>query len=191
MKKKLLVLFAVLAMTSVASAAMIDIWITDLNDEPLMDPVKEITVGWSDWVSFDIIYSQDGSMTLLSLSADIVVAGLGTLDMTQPTWAKDEGFNNITELEAGLAYNVATGSFGGMGTGMLVDHLLVHCDEDEPANDVFVTIAPSDMWGGTKYINNTAYDGGWGTGIVVHNVPEPMTIALLGLGSLVLLRRRK
>jgi hypothetical protein len=72
---------------------------------------------------------------------------------------------------------------------ILVDHVLLHCD-DAPG-DVVVWMSPDVAGGGSIYTTGMPYDGTWGAGVVVHQVPEPMTIALLGLGGLALLRRRK
>jgi hypothetical protein len=198
MMKKLLVLFIVLATTSAAYAVptdIIELMISSLNETPI-EPTKEITVGYSDWVNFDIVFTQTGAMNLMSLDAEMgILAGIGTLDMSQPTWQKDEGFNTITPIVPGQLYKLTTASFMlGLAGGYppMVDHLLVHCDEDDPPNDIIIDIWANFAMGGTIYSDGaTPYDGSWGPPIVVHNVPEPMTIALLGLGSLVLLRRRK
>jgi hypothetical protein len=198
MMRKLLFLFAVLAMTSVASAQLITLQISSLNGEPIA-PTDYIEVGESDWVNFDIIYVQDGAMNLMSLDAIVSVAGLGSLNgqeiVPAPgglTWPYNEGFNNTLELEPGVAYEVATGSFmAGMSDGILIDHFLVHCDQGDPENDVIISVGPGFTWGGTIYIDGvTPYDGAWGS-VTMRNTPEPMTIALLGLGGLALLRRRK
>ena len=198
MMKKLLVLFVVLAMTSAAYAVpqdVIELVIVSLNDEPI-DPTKEITIGYSDWVDFDIVFTQTGAMNLMSLDCEVgILAGIGTLDMTTPTWQKDEGMNTVVEIVPGQQYKFTSASFMiGLNPGFpsIIDHLLVHCDEDEPPNDIIIDVWANTAMGGTIYIDGaTPYDGMWGPPIVVHNVPEPMTIALLGLGGLALLRRRK
>lgn len=52
--------------------------------------------------------------------------------------------------------------------------------------------ADSDTWGWTALMpGNTGDTWAGGSAITIYQVPEPMTIGLLGLGSLVLLRRRR
>jgi hypothetical protein len=183
-------LFAVLAIASVAQGQLIELVIVSKNFEPI-PATKEISIVESDWIDFDIVASNLGGL-LLSLDADTWVTGLGTLDWSEPTWhpASSGEFNRIIENVAGKDYTVNTGSFGGMGDGWLMDHGLVHCDYDLEENDVYVDIVGVDTAGGTMYTDMSPYTGAW-SGITIHNVPEPMTIALLGLGGLALLRRRK
>ena len=101
------------------------------------------------------------------------------------------------------------GSFGYIHPGEepLVWNLLIHCEGEEnvvidltlrgttqywdywdPANDQPYTGYPADhdVAGWAKY----ATEGDLGD-LVIHQVPEPATIALLGLGSLFLMRRRR
>jgi hypothetical protein len=189
MMKKLFILLAVLAMTSVSQAAVIDIVISSLDGAPI-DPVTEITILPSQVINMDIIYTQEQSPTLLGLDSIVNAEGPGTLNVSDLTWPYDEGFNRTIEYVAGKSYNVSTGSFGGIGgTGtIMVDHVLLHCDD---LGDVVVWMSPDTAGGGSIYTTGMPYDGTWGAGVIVHQVPEPMTIALLGLGGLALLRRRK
>ena len=188
MMRKLLVLFAVMAMTSVASAQLIDLQIASLNGEPI-DPVKEITIEPSDIIDMDIVIMDT---TLLTIDTIVRVNGMASLlldagSLAEITWVgDDEGFRGPpTPLGADLA--LGTGNFNGM-SGLVIDHILLHCD-DEPGV-VTVSLVPNTMFGGTFNPDGSPYTGAWGS-VTVHQVPEPMTIALLGLGGLVLLRRRK
>jgi hypothetical protein len=189
--RKLLVLLVVLAVSSVASAQIIDLQIASLNGAPIT-PVKEITIAPSDEVNIDIV-SLGITPMLMNLDGIVSVAsagGQGTLlndDMVTLTYPYDEGFNNFLLLEAGVAFEVATGAFMGMAEGIIIDHILVHCLEE---GDVIVSVTPGDTWGGTFDVTGQPYGGAWGS-VTIHQIPEPMTIALLGLGGLVLLRRRK
>lgn len=88
-------------------------------------------------------------------------------------------------------------------TTMMFDHIGIHCDGP---GDIIITVIPSgddaagipDMYYGCPVVMS---DGtGWvlgrdlapvGGSIVVHQTPEPMTVALLGLGGLALIRRRR
>ncbi|HUT30830.1 MAG TPA: PEP-CTERM sorting domain-containing protein [Sedimentisphaerales bacterium] len=187
--KKLLVLLIVLAVASLGQAAIMDLQISSLNGDPI-DPVKDITIGESDWVNLDIVYIPDGAGNLQSLDTVVSVDGLGTLDVSALTWAYNEGFNRTIEYTPGESYNISSGSFNGIGPGLIIDHILVHCDSGDPLNDVLVALAPDTASGGTIYLTGAPFDGTWGS-VVIHQVPEPMTVALLGLGGLALLRRRK
>jgi hypothetical protein len=187
MMKKLFILLTVLAMASVSQAAVVDLQIASLNGQPI-DPVKEITIEISDVINMDIVYATEGSPALLGLDSQVAVDGPGTLSVDELTWPFNEGFNRTIEYVPGKHYNISTGSFGGMADTILVDHILMHCDD---LGDVFVVVNNDTAGGGSIYVTGMPYDGAWGAGVIVHQVPEPMTVVLLGLGGLALLRRRK
>lgn len=84
---------------------------------------------------------------------------------------------------------------------IVIDHIGIHCDDE---GTVTVAVTPYDgtgdapQWGSTR-ISADALPGPYtqqadqealGGVLTVHQIPEPMTVALLGLGAL-LLRRRK
>jgi hypothetical protein len=188
MMKKLFILLTVLAMASVSQAAVIDIVISSLNGVPI-DPVTEITIDMSDEINMDIIYTNEGAPGLLGLDSIVTATGPGSLDVSQLTWPFDEGFNRTIEYVPGTSYNISTGSFGGINDTIAVDHVLLHCDL--VPGDVFVVMSPDTAGGGSIHVDGSPYQGTWGPGVTVHQIPEPMTIALLGLGGLALLRRRK
>ena len=64
---------------------------------------------------------------------------------------------------------------GNLPAGMLVDEILFHCEE---VGEVLLTLWKGDF--------SEVYDTQ-----IIHQIPEPMTMALLGLGGLALIRRRK
>ena len=147
----------------------------------------------SDDINLDIVY--DGTAPpLWNLQVGIVASGPGTLDMTsltEPSGAWDPFGTIIIENTAGkdysLAYTAGTAGTGILGAGIALDHILLHCDD---ADQVILTMSD---W---NYMGMVSMDGmgpltGFGAPVVVNQIPEPMTIALLGLGSLFLLRRRK
>ena len=194
MMKKVLVLLTVLAMTSVASAVTtVDLIINSLNGAPI-DPVKEITINESDWINFDIIWSTDDATTgWLTMDLVVSVDGLGTLDISELTiptgW--DTGFHyDPREIEPGKSYEFGEAQFNGYSGEILLDHLLLHCDQGDPANDVYVSVGLGTTFGGSALLPGYNAPEEF-SGIVIHNVPEPMTVALLGLGGLALLRRRR
>jgi len=189
MKKMLLALVLLGAMSTLASAAVIQPVITSLNGEPI-NATQEITIKPSDVINFDLMYTQDTAMKLLSLDVivNVGVEGPGTLDATALTFPFNEGFNGVIGERVGKQVAVITGSFNGMGTGILIDHFLMHCDAP---GDVIISVLPNTAAGGSLYVDGmTMYDGDFGTAIV-HQIPEPMTMSLLALGGLGLIRRRR
>ena len=212
--KKLLVLVLVLGISSVASAVgTIDLVISsygpDLPTQPI-DPVKDITIAPSEWVNLDIIYYQDPQVPnppLNQLSVTLTLEGMATLDLgdlTEPPGVWCTMFSTgVTEVNPGKVYTLEyTAGFTGTGLfpdpvtgGIAIDHILVHCD-DMP--DV-VTVSIAD------YVNPGAsvgsQEGVPASGnytipevigsVTITQIPEPMTLALLGLGGLFFVRRRK
>ena len=204
MMKKLLVLMLVLGLASVAQAVgTLDLVITswgpgpEMGTEPLPGgPVHEITLLPSEWIDLDIIYIP-GTPVLQQCSITIVAEGLGTLVvdeelLTLPEGAWDLQFSpGVEEVRPGKEYNVQYnyGFFGtGVDEGIAIDHILFHCD-GESMDPVIISIVD---W---VYAGAGSLDGEGSVEVIgqviVHQIPEPMTVALLGLGGLFLLRRRK
>jgi len=195
MMKKLMVLLFILAMVNVASAGVVDIVITSLNGAPIT-PTKEITILPTDVVNMDVTYQSEAGLFLFSMSFDIVAQGPGTLDGSQPTWPTgiwDPALTTIIPHDGKLGVSGAAAFLGLPGpSGIAVDHILMHCDAP---GDVLVSLVenPGLPAGGSVEVNE-AFDvffPTFGPGVVIHQVPEPMTLTLLGLGSLFLARRKK
>jgi hypothetical protein len=200
MMKKVFVLLLVLAMTSLASASMLDLVITSWGPGPdpvtqPIDPTKNIVLHPSEWINMDIFYVPEapGVPPLQQLSVEISVNGPGTLDLsdlTEPDGAWDAMFSEgVTEIDPGKVYTLRynLGFFGqGVADGIAIDHILFHCDG---IGDVTITIRDYVKAGaGSQDAGGNITD--FGAPVVIDQVPEPMTVALLGLGGL-LLRRRK
>ena len=198
MMKKVLVLMLVLGISSMASAGTVDLVISSLNGDAI-DPVSEITIGESDWVNLDIVYSDDGDgLTLIQLSTTVVVSGLASLDLTQLTipagmWDPDTTYSPGVDGDS-MLYSVGFlyPPYGALDGDIAIDHILVHCDSDDPTNIVTVTLADKLVAGlGTINEYYSAVAMGNGVTITQEQIPEPMTLALLGMGGLFLVRRKK
>ncbi|MHC4482055.1 MAG: PEP-CTERM sorting domain-containing protein [Planctomycetota bacterium] len=136
--------------------------------------------------------------------------GPGPGIFTNGGWQSGLSFNAVvtagTQVELGLGQFQSTvwgpttlppevfpfmpGDLGGGGATALtpIAYLDVECFGP---GDLTLT-----MVDGSRYGTNTKMDDGtivtdFGSAITIYQIPEPMTIALLGLGSLVLLRRRR
>jgi hypothetical protein len=86
-------------------------------------------------------------------------------------------------------------SLGIVDGEILFDHLNIHCTGP---GEVIVTLTPSVQTGGLvglpTYWDQGLFvgdDGAIGDSITIHQIPEPMTMTLIGLGGLALLRRRR
>jgi cyclic lactone autoinducer peptide len=177
MMKKLVSLLLVLAVTSVASASMV--WI-DQGDVPLEEKL---------WPSDTVVVPVYTDTALLGLDCTLTLTGPATIvdalsKSTAAAYGWDSGFTYDPVLP-GAAVEIGAGNFSG-APGPLVGFFLVHCDG---YGDVTATLTASTGYGGSMDITyGVPQIGGQ---IIIPQMPEPMTIALLGLGGLVLLRRRK
>jgi hypothetical protein len=179
--KKLLVLMMVLAMAGMANAALL------LSVDGVVDPPDtQIEIAPSDEVIIDIwgdgltdpyafllgIAAGDGSKGSLDISgATVLYPGSEAAIME----FDDQGTADMLGLENPFVYieltDVAIPPAPLDGT--LVDGIVFHC---EALGDVTLVLLDGD-----GMVMDTQ---------VIHQIPEPMTVALLGLGGL-LLRRRK
>jgi hypothetical protein len=202
--KKLLVLFLVFGMASMANASLVELWIVSRGPAPdqtvPIDPTKEITIEPSEWIDIDLIYTADDAFSypLDNLSVQITAVGAATLDMTAltntglPVWSQDPIFSpGVTENVPGkdyyLQYSVGMDGTGMMNDGAAIDHILLHCDE-YPGD---VTVAMVDyVFAGAGTVDWSMLPMRFGDPLIVHQIPEPMTVVLLGLGGLLLRRRR-
>jgi hypothetical protein len=163
-------------------------------------------------------YAAYDGYALSTMDLDLHIAGNGTMDAGtyskagNPIWQYDSrlypfgvvddgDISNGLDQVAGVAMPpVAPPKTGSTGPIPLVWDLWIHC---EGAGDIIIDLT---LNGVTEYAPYTAADGtspypnppGWVYAaegdlgdLVIHNIPEPATVALLGLGGLFLLRRRK
>jgi hypothetical protein len=123
--------------------------------------------GWQPDLSFNPI-----------LTPQSATVGLGHFGSTiYPTTYEVQAYQTPTNPPYGPWFN---------GPLAYVD---LHC---EGPGNVTVTLAPSTQFGGTLDDNGQPIDPGLiGGEIILYQIPEPMTMTLLGLGGLALLRRRR
>jgi len=181
--KKLLVVMLVLGMASTANAML---WIS--VDGTVDPPDTSIELMPSEEVVIDIWGDGSELPGLFYLGISTTSTGAGSLDLANATnlypgndiWGPSWTDNQDVADFLGVYNPFVTTSLSDNSleppplTGTLVDGIIFHC---EGLGDVTITL----------------FDGG-GVALdsqVIHQViPEPMTVALLGLGGL-LLRRRK
>lgn len=206
--RKLLMCIMVLGMTAtVANAGLIDLRIASIgpdreSTEPLDPKVSEITIDPSTWLDIDIVYDDQGSgLELFSFGVLVTVEGPGTidcLDLTEPdgVWLTSGSLRDTTEMVAGKQWFIGrNGAELGLVPGSIpdlnvaIDHIMFHCDAE---GEVTITM---ENWegpnGGFETIDVDGEVVGISPALTIHQTPEPMTLALLGLGGLGLLRRRR
>ncbi len=187
--KKLLVLTLVLGMASMASAALqISV---GTNQDPqdsmiVIQPSDEISLGI--WTNADIVPSgpSEGDWVLICDTAGATISGgakipYGDVSM-QVLWLASE--QGVTLMPDGQDGDVGSVLLAGTTTlipasTQLFGGINFHC---EGPGDVIITLA--------KINENWEYTGDVYDTLVIHQIPEPATIALLGLGGLLLKRRK-
>jgi hypothetical protein len=215
MMKKVLALMLVLGMTSLASATIVDVVTVGVGDlghaGTSTDPLYP-----SETIEIKIVLNADPDPTwyggggypiydgywLSSMDLDLHVSGPGALAEKGTGLATkmkhNTGFGAWAEPEPAvvdnaIAYLAGTAAGNGIqGADDLVWNLVIHC-EGNGIVDVDLTLHGTSEYsvyastaGGT-WEKLTELDLG---DLVIHQIPEPMTIALLGLGGLFLRRRR-
>jgi hypothetical protein len=191
--KKLLVLLVVLGFVSASSASVVGAVV----DIQIAGGGHEITVTPSDTINLVITYNDTTNHSMWNLGVLINVVGqTATLgDMSTGlvfNSALDTTMKTVVQSPPRIVIPaLMTAGWGPVGTGsdlVVVSGITMHCDA---IGDVVVTLSdyagdPS-SWTDTSDMFSVMY----GNGVIIHQVPEPMTLMLLGLGSLFLVRRKK
>lgn len=172
--KKLVALILVLGLATMANAAMT---LSLSNTESLVE---------SD--TLDISISGDGDTPMGVFFLGIDTGGPGSLNVDNVSWhyigdTTIVGWSDDSDTAAFLGVdnpfvNLEMGDFPAEGdpdplTGLLVHGIIFHCDG---VGDVTVSLYDG--------------EGGFLDSVTIAQIPEPMTLALLGLGGL-FIRRKK
>lgn len=178
--KKLLILMLVLGLTSLASADLV----FTVNGE--LQP-EEITLYPSDEIVLDLHLTEGQTILQYQLMYELSneQAEFITEGIVFP-WASMFAGKIYSEGPGFVEISASNFMMSVPGPLDLMDGLVIHCLE---ATDVVLTV--------TNTSDNTTINGEVipaGTlmhTLVIHQIPEPATIALLGLGGLLMLRRQR
>jgi hypothetical protein len=176
MMKNLLIVMLVLGLTSLASAVTVS----------LVDEGTIIDVAAGTTVRLNVV--ADGGLIGLDAIAtvvggDVVSAAPGVADAPGLGW--DPGFS-FDPLDVGTA--AAEIGFGTFGASPVDPSIAGWFDIAYTGGTQVITLTGGQRHGGTT--DSSFMPGVYSLGVVTI-VPEPATIALLGLGALAFLRRRK
>lgn len=182
MMKKMLTLVLLLAIACGVSASSVTlVGIAPGEPGSVENPLYE-----SDTIQIQVttdttLVGLDAILTVAS-GPGTIVGAIGLADAVSYGW--DEGLS-FDPIVTGQSAEIGMGNFGG-NAGPIVGYYELHCDGP---GDVVVTLSSGSYFGGSMDINYGTPDI-YGE-LVIHQVPEPMTMGLLGLGGLFLRRRKK
>jgi hypothetical protein len=183
MMKKLLIVLMVLAMAAVANAALTTV---KISVDGVVDP-PDVKLLPSETAVIDIHAWSDAGVSIVALlqGPATLTKGADFSAWEQSNWYvmpdsekpdyiaafTDMGYKDITNLYFGDIMDISEPFT--QPAGKVFDELVLHC---ERLGDVTLTLFNPDL--------------GVLDSQVIHQIPEPMTMVLLGLGGL-FLRRRK
>ena len=197
--KKILVLFIGLVLAANAFAT------ADLNFSLQVGGEDEITLEPSDTVYLDVYVTDISAQGMaFSNTGEVTITITGNASFIQNDdftygnafWPDFGTVNHqyvsskVLRIQAGYVSGTQTTMLDMALDGIALDHIGVHCDG---IGDVTISVATGGAWGNPQYwLGGTLYSDSddTATGMTIHQTPEPMTIALLGLGGL-FLRKRK
>ncbi len=212
MMKKLLVMALVLGLAAVSSATVVEVQTVGLGDQGHAG-TQEDPLAIGECIEIALVLNQnlyDGypsynGYMLSGIGVDLVVEGAGAFDYKSFTKGGDPIVNtNLSTFSfAGLQNGVhlegvsLDGLSAGEGARQVFYNFIVCCTGEGPMTISLIDTATV----GDDYAPYTSLSGGpfpdWQPllqedlgSLTLYNVPEPMTVGLLGLGGL-FLRRRK
>jgi hypothetical protein len=185
MMKKLLIFILVIGMASAANAMVLGI---SADGDP--DPVDStIVLAPSETIELDIFDTEGYSIgddvyfVLVTLPSVGTISG-GEINLASnpppDTYVLDDavGTGFWPGPENGIGGSIVYyGTSGTFGPGVYIDGIEFHC---EGPGDAVI-----ELWTSIDFV-----DWGLEDAVTIHQVPEPTTVLLLGLGGLLLRRRR-
>ena len=172
--KKILVLVLVSALTQVAGAGVIELT-KDGQSAP-----QEITLNPSDWIELDIDLIS-GSQSGYDIG--ITIDGPGSLDITDINFPTTYTFAGKVVDDPAYDLRVSASVFlepAPQAPKVLVNEIMFHCDGLGEVTITLIAIKSTDGYDPLATIDT----------LTIWQIPEPTTVALLGLGGLLLRRRR-
>jgi hypothetical protein len=216
--KKLLAMLLVLGLANFANATMMfDLVPTPGQSGHGFSPDDALLP--SEWVEIDVVYNSanplySSGMLYISIEGEgewcgddadtflppgVPIEQAWTLHPNFTDAAAIPGFNSMTKVDSKnieIGGNTAPYTFVQVNPGETIfDHLNIHCTGP---GEIVVTLIPATstanpvgtpiFWDGQTQVEDLEAAG---SSITIYQVPEPMTIGLLGLGGLGLIRRRR
>ncbi|MHC4155893.1 MAG: PEP-CTERM sorting domain-containing protein [Planctomycetota bacterium] len=188
MMKKLLVLMMILGLASSANAIVLEISFqgqTDLADSDIyVDPSVEYELdiyGHGMMPTGDDVYWAlvvDTTTATIS-GGTVLVPPAGSLSSWFGNNAASAGIPGLMANEDGPWGSFAVAPAETAGPGIYANGFIFHCEA--PDIDAVVRLITT-----PDFANYIVQDT-----MTIHQIPEPMTVALLGMGGLFLLRRRR
>ncbi|MHC4474615.1 MAG: PEP-CTERM sorting domain-containing protein [Planctomycetota bacterium] len=184
MKKRFVTLLLLVAVTSAASASIVSIEPIPEGEpgsasNPLVPSDEIVVLLYTDTA----LYGVDAFLRITGPGT--IVAAMGPAEA--PSYGWEPGWNALEPIGVpGPEVEIAGAHFMVGNPGPVIGYWLIHCDGYEP---VTAKVHGGYGYGGSNDTNYQTPDF-VGT-ITIYQVPEPLTVGLLGLGGLFLLRRRQ
>lgn len=212
--KKLLAMLLVLSMASIANATVLDLVAVNIGQSGdrmggVEDPLEP-----SDTIGLKVVlnhnsygggYTSYDGYLLSSIDLDLHVSGPGTFSIPLSTKGAIligrhlnlDPFEIFDVTADGIGEVTAVAPSAILGPADILWDMFLHCDGpgDVTIDLTLFGLSQYSIFGGaggpedaTEWIDMTEGDLG---DLVIHQIPEPITMALLGVGGLLLRRRRR
>ncbi|MHC4526423.1 MAG: hypothetical protein ACYS29_00990, partial [Planctomycetota bacterium] len=170
---KLLSVFLVLAVTSVASASIVS-----LDPIPIGQPGSP---GNPVMASDEIVITMSTDTALYGVDAVLTLTGPGTIVAAMgpaeaPSYGWEPGWNTLIPIGVpGPSVEIAGAHFMVGNPGNPIGYWVIHFDDYD---NITATLTAGTTYGGS---NDTNYQTPDFVGTITTYIPEPMTVGLLGL----------
>jgi hypothetical protein len=181
-----------LGLTSTAAATNVDKVIQLSVDGEIVD---EVTINLSQIITLDIVLADGYAMDVMELDLEVIPLSAGAdgcisfdpviIHPWEIIVAPFEPWSLIVEGVTCHGIEIIAGMTFGSVEAKLVDYILFECLGE---GDILIQLTDA---GTNNIIGIGDIPQEMMGSIIIHQVPEPTTIFLLGLGSLFMLRRRR